>query len=226
MAGGLRAILVVAPHPDDETLGCGGTLALFARADPPPRIAFVTDGSASHPAHPVFTPVQIAAKRRLEAQAATTALGAEWSRVAFLGAPDGKLANLDAGDASRIVARIAQLLLETRPEVILLPCRHDGSSDHDAAFGLVEGALKETGQRPRMLEFPIWAWRNPLLLLKPLLSSHAVWRVDLGGAREAKLAALAAYVSQTLPIPPDRESVLPPEFASEFTTAEEYFFEK
>jgi LmbE family N-acetylglucosaminyl deacetylase len=225
-ADGLRSVLVVAPHPDDETLGSGGAVALLARAGVPTHIAFVTDGSASHPLHPVFTPAQIAGIRENEARAATAALGIDWSRVEFLGAPDGGLADLGAAGAAEVAARIARLLTRLNPDAILLPCRGDGSSDHNAAFQLVEKALGETGQRPRMLEFPIWAWRNPLLLLKPLVTSRTVWRVALGELRDAKLAALAAYVSQTLPIPPDKEPLLSPEFKSEFTSTEEFYFEQ
>jgi LmbE family N-acetylglucosaminyl deacetylase len=219
-------VLVVAPHPDDETLGCGGTLVLLARARVNLHIAFVTDGEASHPSHPVYSPAEIAVLRRNEAQEASAALGVNWRRTAFLGAPDGKLASLDAGTAEETVARMAKELLETEPDAVLLPCRDDGSSDHGAAYGLVGEALKRSGRRPRMLEFPIWAWRNPLLLLKLVAASRCVWRVDLGDARKSKLEAIQRYASQTLPIPPDREPVLPPEFTSEFMDSSEYYFEK
>jgi LmbE family N-acetylglucosaminyl deacetylase len=222
----IKSALVVAPHPDDETLGCGGTLALLTRDRAAIHVIFVTDGSASHPAHPNLAPAEIAAMRKVEARAATGALGVEWANVFFMEAPDGKLASLDGIGSDEISSRIAAILTKVAPEVVLLPIRHDGSTDHEASFILVQLALQKAGQRPRLLEFPIWAMRNPLLLLKPMLASRNIWRIDIKYVLDRKAAAIDAYVSQIRPIPPDKVPVLSPEFTSEFTFGEEFLFER
>jgi LmbE family N-acetylglucosaminyl deacetylase len=223
--GGPISALVVAPHPDDETFGCGGTVALMARRGAVPNIVFITDGGASHPLHTVVSRPEIAARRRAEARVATGILGVNWDRVFFMDAPDGSLARLDGEPLNDIVNRISALLSQVMPEVILLPCRNDGSSEHDAAFAIVRRALDQSGLRPRILEFPVWSRWNPFLLLRHLFEYRTVWRVRLGGAREAKAAAIASYSSQTLPIPPDTASALPAGFASMFLGCDEFFFE-
>jgi LmbE family N-acetylglucosaminyl deacetylase len=221
-----KSVLVVAPHPDDETLGCGGILAQIIRAGGNVYVLFVTNGSASHPGHPVLSPEKLAALRRDEARAATSALGIESRNVSFLDASDGTLASLDLAHTSELVAKIANILTKTAAEVLLLTYQHDGSTDHEASVVLVEKALNLPRQRPQILEFPIWAWRNPLMLMKPILTSRIIWRVDISNVRDMKTAALGAYLSQTRPIPPDLTPVLSPEFTSEFTFDEEFFFEK
>ena len=224
--GLFRSIAVVSPHPDDETLGCGGTLALLTRGRAEVHVLFVTDGSASHPHHPRFTGGQIAEMRKAEARAATGALGLSHDQISFVGGPDGGLSGLDSASSSAIATKMAEVLESVAPDAVLLPLGRDGSSDHNASFVLVQMALQLKGLRPRVLEFPIWSWRNPLIQLRPLLTSGAVWRTDIGPVLDRKVAAIEAYASQIRPIPPDALPVLSPEFTSEFRVAEEYFYER
>jgi LmbE family N-acetylglucosaminyl deacetylase len=221
-----RSIAVVSPHPDDETLGCAGTLALLVQAGAEAHVIFVTDGSASHPSHPRLTADQIAETRKAEALTAAGKLGLNGGRVHFVGGPDGKLAGLDDASTGAIASKIAGILQAAAPELVFLPLRRDGSTDHNATFGLVQLALQKAVMRPRIFEFPIWAWRNPLLQLGPMLTSTAVWRTDIEGVLSQKEAAIDSYVSQICPIPPDTLSVLSEEFTSEFRFTEEFFFER
>jgi LmbE family N-acetylglucosaminyl deacetylase len=223
---GLKSILVVAPHPDDETLGCGGILALVSRAGGAAHVVFVTDGRASHPSHPSHSADEIASLRKDEAKAATGTLGVDWNRVFFVDAADGTLAGLGPGASGDIVSKLAAIVAQTAPDAVLLTWRRDGSSDHDASAILVGLAVKKAGRKVQMLEYPIWAWRNPLLLLEPILTSRTVWRVDTREVQSLKAAALDAYVSQTRPIPPDTSPVISPEFTAEFMLPEEFLFEK
>jgi LmbE family N-acetylglucosaminyl deacetylase len=221
----VASALVVAPHPDDEALGCGGTVALLVRHRAAVHVVFVTDGGASHPSHPSASRLDIAALRRAEARLATGALGVAWERVFFLDERDGTLGDLGEERARDVVARIAGLLTRLAPEAILLPCRRDGSSEHAASFDLVSRALRHARLSPRMLEFPVWSWWNPLLLLRPMLTCRSVWRLDLRDVREAKARAIASYASQTDPIPPETVPALPQGFASMFLCGEEFLFE-
>ena len=63
-----RKILVVAPHPDDETLGCGGLISLLAQNGSAFYIVFVTDGSASHRNSRAWPSARLAAQREQEAR--------------------------------------------------------------------------------------------------------------------------------------------------------------
>jgi LmbE family N-acetylglucosaminyl deacetylase len=112
-------ILVVSPHPDDETLGAGGLIATARRLGLPVRLVFLTNGDGSqstrlyenvrqpraYPNQPE-TFVKIAAMRQKEALAAAAKMGIEAKDVSFLGYPDGGLAtmwraNLLPGDTYR-----------------------------------------------------------------------------------------------------------------------------
>jgi LmbE family N-acetylglucosaminyl deacetylase len=223
--GALASALVVAPHPDDETFGCGGAVAVLARDHAAVSVVFVTDGGASHPAHPSAAPAEIAALRRAEALSATGMLGVDPERVFFLDERDGALADL-GGRSDEVARRISGILAQLAPEAVLLPCRADGSTEHEASFALVARALAHAPTRPRILEFPVWSWWNPAMLLGPLFTSRRVWRLDLRDALEVKARAIASYASQTRPIPPETSPALPPEFASLFLCGEEFFFEK
>ena len=221
-----RVALVIAPHQDDEPLGCGGLLLQQRLAGAPVQIAYVTDGSASHPGHPVLTPTALAALRQSEARQAMRLLGVEENALFFLGVSDGTLAHLDSPAAAEVAERIAGLLRQLRPDEIFLPLRDDGSSEHDASFVLVQRALDLSGLRPRLFEFPVWSAWNPLRLFRPLGTSRTIWRVDYREHAELKRQAIDAYGSQTESIAPWETPMLSREFLSYFCTGYEYFFER
>ncbi len=222
---GLATVLVMAPHPDDEALGCGGTLALLARGGVRVHIAYLTDGEASHPSHPVYSKGEIGALRREEALHAAGMLGIDRANLSFLGLEDGRLAGLDSGETRQAVSAISSVIASVAPDAVLLPCRRDGSSEHDAAFGLVAQSLGTAGKRPRLLEFPVWSWWNPLLLLRPLLNSRHVWRTSIQASGDQKARAIGSYASQVIPLAPETSAMLPPGFVAMFAGGEEYLFE-
>lgn len=220
-----NAILVIAPHQDDETLGCGGLLTLKRIEGASVRVVYVTDGSASHVGHPQINPADLSARRTGEARRAMSIIGVEQSSLTFLNMPDGTLAHLSAAASETIISRLADFITSVRPAEILLPCRRDGSSEHDATFQLVQLALARSRHRPRLLEFPVWSWWNPLLLVPRLFSARRVWRADFRGYESIKRQALAAYTSQTETQPPWSQALLSRAFLSFFSSNEEYFFE-
>jgi len=220
-----RTVLVVAPHQDDDSLGCGGLILLKRLEGGTVRIVYLTDGAGSHPDHPLLLPAELARLRRAEAQTATALLGVDREQLTFLAIPDGTLDKLTGPSRRAIVARIAAALRALPPDELFLPYRRDGSSEHEAGFVLVCEALAAAELSPRVFEYPVWAWWSPLRLLRPFLFARRVWRVDHSGYQAAKAAAVAAYVTQTQPTPPWVEAVLSPEFVAAFTPAIEYFFE-
>jgi LmbE family N-acetylglucosaminyl deacetylase len=218
-------LLIVAPHQDDSTLGCGGLMLLRRLEGAPVSVVYLTDGSASHPGHPSLTPPLLVQMRRKEAEAATALLGVDHAQLSFLDEPDGTLDKLTAERRAALIERMAAVFRRAAPDQVLLPYRQDGSSEHEAGFGLVVAALGAAGLAPRVLEYPVWAWWNPVRMLRPLLRSRRIWRVDHFGYEPLKAAAVAAYRSQTQPMPPWSEAVLSPEFVEAFTPSREYFFE-
>ena len=219
-------ILIVAPHPDDETLGCGGLIASAARAGVAVHTIFLSDGEASHDGHPELLPGDLARLRKTEALAALAALGvvAPERTTRFLGAPDGRLDQLAPGERDRIGADLTALIRELRPAFVLAPYRAGGSTEHAAAFDLVRGAGAAAGGAT-LLEYPIWAWWNPFRLGPRLLASDGNLHLALDAATLArKRRALACHRSQVEPTPPWPQAVLPAAISRACLARREFFF--
>jgi len=149
-----RSAVVFAPHPDDETLGCGGTIIKKKRMGADVKIVFMTDGSSSHN---LILADGLKSIRSNEALAASRLLGVEESDVVFLGFEDGKLGeNLDPA-----VARVTEIILEQQPQEIFIPYHKDKdpSLDHRATNRIVVSALQMHRREAIIYEYPIWFWR-------------------------------------------------------------------
>lgn len=161
-----RSVLALAAHPDDETVGCGGLLALLADAGADVHVCFATDGEGTIGA--AMPPEEVARRRRAEAEAACRVLGTKPPR--FLGLPDGHLAEHGRVLADTVTALIAEL----QPDAVLAPWELDGHPDHRAVHAAVP------------LGVPLWgyeAW-TPL---------PAGWVVDVTEVFARKEQALACY---------------------------------
>ena len=169
-------MLVLAAHPDDETLGCGGTMALAARRGTDVRVLVLTDGEAT--VGSTRSPADTAALRRREVRRATDLLGAS---VELAGLPDGGLAtSLDA-----VRDAIDGALASFRPDVVLAPWLGDGHADHRA---VAEALAAAPNLAPHT---EVWGYETWTAL-------PATRLVDITDAIEAKEAALAAHVTAAL----------------------------
>ena len=99
-----RPFIVVAPHPDDESLACGGLIAEACRQGLRGRVVIVSDGSGSHPNSKAYPPDRLRSIREEEARRAGAELGLRPEEMLFLGLPDrfvpreGKEAERAMGD--------------------------------------------------------------------------------------------------------------------------------
>ena len=169
-------VLWLAPHPDDETLGGGGTLALHRAQRDPVRVIFATDGGAGDPAGH-YPPDRYVALRREEARRAAEALGG--LDLEFWPYPDGTLAGVaDLDD------RLAAAVAGYRPDVLYYPSAREGHPDH-RALGLGVEALHAAGRLPA----PAYAYE----VWTPLEPTHVL---DVTATIGRKRAALEAYPSQ------------------------------
>ena len=123
-----RAV-VLAPHPDDESLGVGGVIASLVDLGLPVGVVFLTDGGASHHGSASHPPDELEELRRSEARAACRALGVKDDAVAFLGLPDG---GRPAGPAARGFGEAADRLRDAlesvvgeAPHTVLTPWRRE-----------------------------------------------------------------------------------------------------
>lgn len=216
--------VVFAPHPDDETLGCGGLIARKRYEGLPVHVVFVTDGGGSHLKHPHLSVPEVIAWRKREATAALRELGVESCAVHFLNEPDGTLDRITPERAQALRASISALLRQLQPEEVLLPCRRDASSEHDAAFEIIMPALRQTGLRPAVWQYPIWSWWNPLLMFRHIITASARVRLPNADFTLSKRTAIACYASQIGPTPPWKDAVIPPDLLATLRADTEYFF--
>ena len=198
---GLGATVVVAPHPDDEALGCGGLLALLHRAGLPTAAALVSDGTLSHPASVVFSAPARRAVREAEFRHALTILGANATEPLLLGLPDGHVPSTDAEPGFReAVARLRGFLLNQQADTVLVPWRRDPHPDHRATSQLVQAALASLPRPPRRLEYVVWAWARAAAADLPAPADGVRgFRLDVGAVRGLKQRAIAAHRSQVVP---------------------------
>lgn len=189
-------VLVVAPHADDETLGCGGLIAAQAARGVPVHVVFVSD-SAAQSWSPGLNRADRATQRHSEALAALATLGVPAAHAHFLNAPDGELDRLDLALHRRTLVALAETLRTIAPREIFLPFLGEGSTEHDAAVWLAHEALRLAGTNARLWEYPVWAWWNPLRLLGQLLRREENFRHDASAWTELRRRALACHASQT-----------------------------
>ena len=167
-----RRALVLAPHPDDETLACGGTVAALVASGCDVRVVVVTDGDA---AKVDLAPDELRLRRRAEASSACDALGP--GPPIFLGFPDGDV----AAQVTPLAREIAAQLTSFAPDVVLLPWFGDDHPDHVAVnHALVDAA---TTVEPLVLAGETWT-PAPITRL-----------VDVTAHGTALRAAVAAHVT-------------------------------
>ena len=177
--------LVLAPHYDDEVLGCGGLVAQLGRAGTRVHIVFLSDGSGG--VEEVGDRRAYAARRRAESVEATRALGVGSSE--HLGLVDGSLASSRAD----LRAGIGRALLEHRPDLVLVPSPLEATDDHRAAFAALHDVL--SALRPGEPGLDALAEAR-VLLYEVNHPAHPDLLVDVTRSRDAIEAAMSCYASQ------------------------------
>ncbi len=224
-----RSLLVLAPHPDDETFGCGALIARARAAGDAVTVVVATDGARCAESQRLG-PDDIAALRQVELRAACGSLGVTTDDIITLGYGDGALAD----HLPSLTAAIADLVARLRPDVVLVPCAQDQHPDHRA----LHDAAVTAGGSPVLLGYPVWTWYSaPFFLQAPpsarpglwawalrQCGSAGWWRVPTGAHLAAKRRAVDAYVSQTTDYTGEPGwSYLPSRFVALFLGADEVF---
>lgn len=167
-------VLVLAPHPDDEAIGCGGALCLAADRGERIVVAFLTSGELGLPQLPEQDAWRV---REAEAERAAPLLGV--ARTVFLRQPDWMLGE----HLPEALSQLERLVADEDVDRVYLPHRRDAHPDHIAAAAL--GGRFAANRAATLLAYEVW---TPL----------PEWDVveDITRVAQRKLDAVAAYASQ------------------------------
>ncbi|WP_324678359.1 PIG-L deacetylase family protein [Hymenobacter sp. GOD-10R] len=192
----LGRTVVIAPHPDDESLGCGGLMATLRAMLVPVAAVLITDGTMSHPHSRKFPPAARRALREAEFAEALSLLGVEADASLLLGLPDGAVTDLPPAAFEQAVASLTKYLEDWAPATIVVPWRRDPHPDHRATSKLVQAAVARLPIAPRVLEYLVWAWERAAPDDLPRSDEVTGWRLDISTVLAQKQQAIAAHRSQ------------------------------
>ena len=195
-AASLGRTLVAAPHPDDESLGCGGLLSLLADAGQHPHVLVLTDGSRSHTQSPSYPAARLAALREGETLRALTELGLPACAAQFLRFGDCALPAEHTAAFADAVSLLRDRLTAIRPDTLLVPWRRDPHCDHQATWRLMRTAWRDAAPFSRWLEYPVWAWTQASGDAAPRADEASAWRLDISPVLARKARAIAQHRSQ------------------------------
>jgi LmbE family N-acetylglucosaminyl deacetylase len=214
--GGERP-LILAPHADDESLGCGGLIAACCARGRQPFVVILTDGAGSHPGSKQYPPERLRQVRAGEARQALATLGLAPENLVFFDYPDTAL---PAGPA--VTARVAMLARDQGCTIMLAPWLYDPHCDHEAAAIMAREAARAANCR--LLSYPVWGWLLPPDQPLPV-NNVAGYRLPIAAHLEAKRSAVAAHASQYSDLIKDSPDGfrLPPELLSVFERPYEVF---
>jgi LmbE family N-acetylglucosaminyl deacetylase len=189
-----RPFIVVAPHPDDESLACGGLIADACRQAIRGKVVIVSDGAGSHPNSKAYPPDRLRALREDEARQAGTEVGLEPDDVLFLGLAD-RFVPSEGAEAERAIGKIMRCVEQTGAKSLFVSWRHDPHCDHEASYQIAHEVQRRVGKL-RLFEYVVWGHTLPPSTdVDPIRSG---FRISIDHeAQVKKRRAIAAHRSQT-----------------------------
>ncbi len=172
-------VLVLAPHPDDETVGLGGTLALHAAAGDTVHVLFATTGVHGDP-DKVHEPGHYVAMRQAEARAAAAELGI--AELVFWDFPDSCVVTTQ--DLAHITDMLCAEYERLQPDVVYAPHAAEAHSDHHFIGLAAKAAHRKHGRGKPLFGYEVWSPLVPDVL------------VDVTPVYDSKRRAIACYASQ------------------------------
>ncbi|KQW53786.1 hypothetical protein ASC77_05930 [Nocardioides sp. Root1257] len=215
----LQRIVVLAAHPDDESLGAAGLLGTAARLGLEVELVLATAGERSHPHSPTLPPDRLARARLAESRAALAEVAAG-SATTYLRVPDGQVAAFE----EHLVDVLVRILGDGRHTLLLSPWRHDGHPDHEACGRAAAVAAHRSGAE--LLQYPLWFWhwatpeQMPWSRVRRLALSPSI--------ASAKRAAIGSHRTQVRPLSPvaGDEQLLRDDFLEHFLTPSETYLDE
>lgn len=190
---GDQPFVVLSPHPDDESLGTGGLIALARRHGQQVAVILLTDGSKSHPNSLAYPRDRLIATRRAELLEAGRILGLTPAALFELGLPDAA-APMEGADFDKAVDMARDIVGSLGARSVFVTWGHDPHCDHAAAARLA----RELGRQDPALKlwsYPVWGWHLPSTDTVSAPPPVGV-RLAIEDVLDQKRAAIAAHRSQ------------------------------
>ncbi|WP_406816681.1 PIG-L deacetylase family protein [Mycobacterium sp. M23085] len=184
-----KGLVVVAPHPDDETLGLGAMITQLAASGIRVQVVCVSDGAAAHADAPASERLRMETILRYEARRATNVLNVP--PPVSLGLPDGELTDHE----DELTETLTKILEVAGPATwCAATWRGDGHPDHEAVGRAASAACARTSAT--LLEYPIWMWHWATPADAAVPWDRACAAPTPGWATERKRRAAQCYRSQ------------------------------
>lgn len=190
-----QSLLLVAPHADDETIGCGGLLAHAAAAGIDCHVVVLTDGAASHAESPSWPRAARVDVRHRECAAALKILGVQQAPI-FLDLPDAETSTLPHPLRESTAVRLADEIDRVQPDIVLTTWRREPHCDHRFAFAIATEAQIASRHGPRLVEYTVWTPITGTALDQPRDNETQCRLLNIERVRERKIEALHAHRSQ------------------------------
>lgn len=205
--------LIVAPHPDDEVIGCAGLIQKLVEQGTPPNVIILTRGEGSHRGCCSTSGKDIMHERHKLTLRAAATLGLPESNIHCLEYPDGGI-SIEHKETDKLQSLLARL----SPKAVFIPHKGEGWPDHVKVAGIIKNILKQPAD---IYEYCVWVWY------------YNVWNLDYKNARilkmspmqhQRKLQATELYTTPLAPCGKPWSGVLPKVFLKAAHWEKELYF--
>lgn len=208
------SVLIVAPHPDDEVIGCGGLIARLVKEGNAPHIVVMTGGEGAHKGCCSISKADIIKNRRQLTRNAMSILGVPDTHIHELNFPDGGI-SADHGQ----VEDLKRLIEDLKPQSIFVPHWGEGWSDHVKTAEIVKKLAPASAE---IWEYCVWMWYYNIW--RGLDWKNAAVLRMTSGEHSQKLKAMDAYIRPLAPCGNPWSGVLPKIFVEANKSNIELYF--
>ena len=219
------SLMVIAPHPDDEVLGCGGLIARVLAEGGRVLVLVLTGGERSHFHCCNLDGEAIKQARRDLTLKAAERLSLPADNIVFFDWGDGRLADCGPKEWCGKAGEIRSWIQRWEPEAVFAPHPWEGWPDHVVTEKLTRLAVERSGVSCRLFHYCVWFW----YYLPLRMALAADWRgarlLDISGVHPQKQAAMEIYLKPRAPCGNPWSGVLPRELVGALRWKKELFFE-
>lgn len=196
----MKRMVVIAPHPDDETFGCGGLIAKMSLTGIPVSVVFFSRGEASHKDCCETMPAQTGQAREQSAIRALSVLGVEARDICWLGVPDLGFPRKGQKKPIAIIEQLREVIDRFEPEMVVSPYYFDVLPDHEACSEIVREVMNSRIKKCEQMFYPVWMWHRLKMMKLPQVLGDRVFRVDISDVMDKKISAMDVYFNDVNPL--------------------------